>query len=489
MPSRFRHGMLLAAAVVLASGCAGRYFQDAGPPPSPPRYTLATLPSKEIWTGVVFNGAKIGFSHFRIEPAAQGGLHRLRSEATMRLRFLGFDKSIRLRAEDWVRDDLSLGRFAYDYHIDGSDLRVRGEVAASELAVGIETGGVRSQQKLALAGPLYPASALTLIPVLAGLAIGREHRFMTYSGELQQLGEVSQRVESFERSSLFEGSAFKVATELMGLRTTTWIDVQGRPVLELGLNGVIVSALEDEATAKGYLASAALNKDDVIVQWSLVRTDRPLPEARDLRRLHVALEGAPLPVSSDARQACVRGDGEVVCRIVAARQAPAAPGDAAAFVAPSLTVQSAHASIRALARTILSDLPPGEDRIAALLKWMEGNIRKEAADVFSALDVLLSKRAECQGQAYLYAALARAAGIPTRVANGLVYSPEHAGFLYHTWAESLVDGSWQAVDPTFDQRSADATHLALVYGETLADLLPLVDWVGKTRIRVLEAGR
>src|SRR3989304_1150425 len=99
MPIRLRHGMLLAAAVVLTSGCAGRYFQDAGPPPPPPRYTLATLPSKEIWAGVIFNGAKIGFSHFRIEPSAE--LHRLRSEAAMRLRFLGFDKNIRLRAEDW----------------------------------------------------------------------------------------------------------------------------------------------------------------------------------------------------------------------------------------------------------------------------------------------------------------------------------------------------------------------------------------------------
>ena len=352
--------MLLAAAVVLASGCAGRYFRDAGPPPPTPRYTLATLPYKEIWTGVIFNGAKIGFSHFRIEPAAE--LHRLRSEATMRLRFLGFDKSIRLRAEDWVRDDLSLERFAYDYHIDGNDFRVRGEVAGGQLATGIETGGVWSRQKLALAGPLYPASALTLFPVLAGLAIGREHRFMIYSGEVQQLGEASQRVESFERSTLFEGGAFKVATDFMGLRTTTWIDVRGRPLLELGLNGVIVSALEDEATAKSYLASAALNKDDVIIQWSLVKVDPPLPEARDMRRLRLALEGAPLPVPSDARQACVRGDGEVVCRIATAQHALAAPGDAAAFLAPSVTVQSAHASIRALARTILSDSPSGADR-------------------------------------------------------------------------------------------------------------------------------
>jgi len=117
---------------------------------------------------------------------------------------------------------------------------------------------------------------------------------------------------------------------------------------------------------------------------------------------------------------------------------------------------------------------------------MDQNIRKQPADVFSALDVLDQKRAECQGHAYLYAALARAAGIATRVANGLVYSPEHRGFLYHTWAESLAEGRWQAVDPTFGQPEADATHIALVYGETLGDLVPLADWVGKLRATVLE---
>jgi transglutaminase-like putative cysteine protease len=163
-----------------------------------------------------------------------------------------------------------------------------------------------------------------------------------------------------------------------------------------------------------------------------------------------------------------------------------AAGDAAAF-APSVTVQSTDATIRALARTILTTclLAPTDGALSS--GWSAIFARRQPTS--SRLDVLQSKRAECQGQTYLYAALARAAGIPTRVANGLVYSPEHEGFLYHTWAESLVDGSWQAVDPTFDQRRADATHLALVYGETLADLLPLVEWVGKTRIRVLEAER
>jgi transglutaminase-like putative cysteine protease len=154
---------------------------------------------------------------------------------------------------------------------------------------------------------------------------------------------------------------------------------------------------------------------------------------------------------------------------------------------PSATVQSHDPTIRSLARAITAGSATVQDKIGAVLAWLEKNIRKEPVDTFSALDVLDAKRGECQGHSYLYTALMRALGVPTRVVNGLVYSAEHGGFLYHTWAESLVEGSWRAVDPTFNQTQADATHIALVRGESLTELVPLVDWVGNTRIVVLEA--
>jgi hypothetical protein len=70
--------------------------------------------------------------------------------------------------------------------------------------------------------------------------------------------------------------------------------------------------------------------------------------------------------------------------------------------------------------------------------------------------------------------------------NGLVYSEQFNGFLYHSWTESLVGSHWQVVDPTFGQAVADATHIKLIEGENLADLMPLMDWVGKVKIRVLD---
>ena len=75
-------------------------------------------------------------------------------------------------------------------------------------------------------------------------------------------------------------------------------------------------------------------------------------------------------------------------------------------------------------------------------------------------------------------------GIPTRVVSGLVYM-EEAGFLYHTWAESFV-GYWIAVDPTFDQIPADATHIKLIEGESFCDLSPLVNVIGRLQATVVD---
>ena len=111
------------------------------------------------------------------------------------------------------------------------------------------------------------------------------------------------------------------------------------------------------------------------------------------------------------------------------------------------------------------------------------NVEQKAVDVFSAIDVLDRGAAECQGNTYLYTAFARALGIPTRVVKGLVYTENAAGhgggFVYHTWAESVVDGRWRAVDATFGQPVADATHVKLVEGENLADLAVIVPLIGR----------
>ena len=103
-----------------------------------------------------------------------------------------------------------------------------------------------------------------------------------------------------------------------------------------------------------------------------------------------------------------------------------------------------------------------------------------------ALDVIEKRKAECQGHSYLYAALARAAGVPTRVVNGLIYHPAYDGFLFHTWNESLIEDRWVPVDATFGQLGVDATHVRLLRGEGVDELLPLLDVIGRVKLDVVR---
>jgi len=140
---RIASAALLALAAWLA-GCAStsEYFHDAGSPPAPRPRTLADWPYRELWTGVVFNGAKIGFTRLSLAPAADAAQRwDIESEAAIRLRFLGIDKRVNLRSRDRVRADLTLERFEYAYDLDGSQLEVRGESDGRILRLQIRASG------------------------------------------------------------------------------------------------------------------------------------------------------------------------------------------------------------------------------------------------------------------------------------------------------------------------------------------------------------
>jgi hypothetical protein len=476
---------------LLAAGCQSLYFRDAGPPPpAPVVHRLAELPFSEYWTGIIFNGEKIGFTRFQVRPVPkENSRFEVVSEASFALRFLGIEKKINLKARDVIDDGMGLLEFNYDYRIDGSELLQTGRRIGDMLQVTIVTGGRPTERAFDAPGRLHPSSVIALYPVVQGLRVGGEYRYPVYDGQTQTIAEVNQRIAAYEQSEFFAGNAFRVATSMHGKNTTTWIDHSGRPVFELALRGVLISALEDEVRARRYIALAALNKQEALVEFSLVRPDAPVPDPRRAARRKVELVGLDRLAPSDEWQRC-RPEGRVqVCEIespglrdVRATE-PMKVSDK--YLAPSLTVQSRDPNIRATAQKIARTGAPAAEIVERILSWLEDNIEKAPLDVFSALDVLEQRKAECQGHAYLYTALARALGIPTRVVNGLVYSEDLKGFLFHSWAESLVEGRWRPVDPTFGQPAADATHIKLLEGEALADLLPLINWVGKLRIRVL----
>ena len=157
------------------------------------------------------------------------------------------------------------------------------------------------------------------------------------------------------------------------------------------------------------------------------------------------------------------------------------------YLEDSAEVQARHPMIRALAREIVGKKDNSWRIAKDINRWVYLNLEKELVDTVTALDALHERRGKCQSHTFLFTALARASGIPTRVVNGLVYSSEYAGFLYHAWPEVYV-GEWRALDPTFGQNEVDATHIKLAEGIHEGPL-SLMEFVGKIKIDWSATGR
>jgi hypothetical protein len=485
---------LLVLAGMAAAGCERLYVRDAPLPIVAPRYALRAWPYRDYWTGVVFNGEKIGLTHLAVLPVEGADtLYELRSEAMLAFHFLGLHKQVTLRAQDWVSADLRLQRFAYDYELDGNRLTLAGEVRDGRLVVEREAGGTITRDTMRVDEPLYPTSALALYPALHGLEVGRRYQYRVYDGQRQELAVVSQTIKAYQESDLYDGRAYRVETEFGGRSSTLWINDRAQPVLERAWGGFLFSTLESERQARGYLARASVNKRDVLVEFSRVRANIALSEPRAVTAMDVLLTAVPesFAVPSDAWQACTREPEGTHCAIrQAAPSATVGPavgegGAFASYVQPTPTVDSQDPTVHALALEIAGEAAEPLARIGRLVRWIQEHVDQVPVDVFSSADVLRGRKAECQGLAWLYAAFARSLGLPTRVVNGLVYSRELEGFLYHTWAESHLGAGWLPVDPTFGQVGVDATHIKLIEGERPADLLPLADIVGNVQLTIL----
>ena len=154
------------------------------------------------------------------------------------------------------------------------------------------------------------------------------------------------------------------------------------------------------------------------------------------------------------------------------------------LLGPSPEVQVNHPEILNLS-SLLAEGETDPWRLARIInRWVYDNMEKSLVDTVTAVDALRERRGECQSHTYLFTALARAAGIPTKIVNGLVYSQEFRGFLYHAWPEVYV-GQWRALDPTLGQDRVDATHIKLTENER-EDPLKLMEFVGRIGIAILK---
>ncbi len=257
---------------------------------------------------------------------------------------------------------------------------------------------------------------------------------------------------------------------------TTWIDAQGRTVRATTPLGFTVERTAFEVAYENFRhrdtlrlmhATAAPGTNEVVATTLLAAGVRPESAGPAVFRVRVG-GGAPDGLDLDGGRQRLSGDTLVVSReggatLQARYRLPNADPALRPYLQPDLLIASTDLRVAAQARLLAGrDREPG--RIAArLVHWVAGEVRLErSTGIADAVGVLERRRGDANEHTVLFVALARALGLPARPVAGLVRAAGH--YYYHAWAEVYL-GDWVAVDPTFDQRPADAVHLRLAIGD------------------------
>ncbi|GFE62317.1 transglutaminase family protein [Geobacter sp. AOG2] len=446
-------------------------------------------PLSERWFGIYVDNERVGFYRQVISETPDGYL--MEGDGSTRMKVMGFSKESATRETYLVGKSLALRSFEVEQAINGTASRISGRVSGNIIRIKSVINGKTTEKQLKCKGEVYPGPALNLYPLMHDVSTGRSYTILSFDPEEVKVKEVRISVLG-EGKTPDSQPALKLRNNLYPfVNNDIWVDDKGNTLLESVREGLVITRAEDPKQLGSFVGGVALAKKDLIYDFSLVRAEPPIADSKKLTGLSVEISGwnDSLPLLQEGGQTVERGGegriivktGQAVAKTAQAKESVSREN----YLKPAEKIESDAPEIVAKAKDVADGRKEPQEIVKALVSWTSDWMRDTVEDGGGAVASLKSRTGNCQTHARLYTALARAAGIPTRFVSGLVYL-DGKGFLYHSWAESLLNGRWVAVDPTYDQVPADPTHLKLLEGHLPEDMAPIVAIIGRIHIKVLE---
>ncbi len=441
-------------------------------------------PGTKRWYDVQLNGNKIGYAMMSYNKSPLG--YVFKDYSLLRMPMAGVMREVLLDFYAVVDKEYSVKSFTFGLASGDYTTDIFGGVQGGFLEMDVRTEGEPTHIAIPLVDGVYLPGMVPLLLASRGFPAG-EFGLTSLDPFNLAVGEMVVRVIGKE-SIKVDGDKYetnKIEIENSGMSTTMFVLDDGTVVKEIETAGMEMHLTSREKA----LDIPEINPDWDILKSLAVGVDRELDNPREAAYMKVELQGIekagfnleddfqnklsdkPLVIEMSSDE-CAFNDNDT--GIVNLDR----------YLKPENFIQSDDLNIIRQALLIIKDMEDDRIKARAIADWVYSNIEKDyAISLPSATDVLRVRRGDCNEHSALYTALARAAGIPTKICLGVVYSQDM--FYYHAWPAVYLDGCWIAIDPTLGQEVADATHIMLLQGgyDAQASLMRIV---GKLQVKVLE---
>lgn len=426
------------------------------------------------WYSFLLNQQKVGYLHHHDAPAIWKGEKAVKAERQMVIEVKRQGQAIRMEhdATAWFKPDGSPLHFRYASNEAGSKRLMEGEVTGQKLRVRIQTGDTTKTQLLPITPGLIFSSSLEWL-LQKELKPGYQRK-----GQLIDESQIDVQPYAIKvlRQEVYAGQPVYVVEETVGpMVTESKFRVKDgvRLLGELSGTGIQFKKVS-AAEAKRFE-----NPSDVFIRSSIpVKQRIRRAKLGELRLLVSSRENRRIELPQTSRQKVIPGaKGRLTLSLRPAKapkkgmslQQAGKDPTVRAYLMPTLYEDLSNPELMATAKRLRGQDTQVWPIAQRILDFVNGHIQvKDLSKAYaSATEVMASREGDCTEHSVLFSALAKSAGIPTRLITGLVYVDGSKPFFgYHAWVEVWTGDGWVEMDPTFDQTLADATHIRLAVGQS-----------------------
>jgi len=452
--------------------------------------------AQPTYLGLYLQGSKIGYASYQSQPVVLSGKHLTRSDSRTVLEtgLMGSSMSVTLDSTSWSDSDGKPVRMVFDTESGGRSNKVDAAFSKSSVVLDIVNGGIKTRRTLVL-----PTSARLvddpLNLVLHGkVQAGMSRTFFVLDPSTASFVKSSVLIYGKAKTTLNGKPVSANHIRLSDSRSVTdvYVSLNGDVIRvdgPMGISMIPVSKKVALANVDGRKPTA-----DLAIASS-IKADRVIKEPDRLSHLSLRLiTSSDADIPSDQFQTARKESGQWVLDIHP-RQLATNPvstiSQASAtkpeWIKPSLDIPSDSTRFKDLAAKIIGSKKIVQEAAFSIQEFVYQNMKPNAGIgvLRDATEVLDSKEGVCRDYAILTVTLLRAAGIPARLASGLVNWD--GTFYYHAWAEAWDGAQWIGIDSVTDQQQISAAHVKL--GEGNVDTAFAFTFLEKAKIEVLKASK